>query len=539
MEKILLYIFTLCLFITACNKDHTPTFYPPALTLNAASGITRTTALLSGNIELRGDGKVSNCYFRLSASPQLENAREIAVPGTAGYTETQVSGLTAGTTYYYHLVASNGYSQIESDILHFQTLPNSSPTLTPLLLIHKGPFSAYVQCSIAEDGGIAPTMLGFKYQADTDAEPLFMPARQNQDGTFQAKLTGLNMETSYRVYAYAANPAGDTQSDTLTFLTDNAVYTTIPGTLPEIIGEQDKYRFSQLSIAGLLNGTDLRLIRDMLGQNIDGHETPGRLADLDLSDARIVSGGDSYSASRYTADDTLGYGTFAHSRYLQRIILPHSLKVIEKNAFLDCSALESITIPDSVREYTPSEGCLRLKEFRVSPLNPCFSSSEGILCDKKQEILFQYPEGKTAEKPGFPVTLTKIADQAFLRCPADTIILPETVKTLGAQVFLQAQARTIILSDNIRVLPSGTFQGCSQLQTVVLGTEASLLSDFCFEGCHLRDLYLRASYPPVCHSNTFSGTDLFSSCTLHVPPGCKTLYRQAKTWQNFEKITED
>ncbi|MFR4037366.1 MAG: hypothetical protein ACLTZT_06000 [Butyricimonas faecalis] len=52
------------------------------------------------------------------------------------------------------------------------------------------------------------------------------------------------------------------------FITDNAIYISEPGTLSEVIGERLKYELTEISISGKLNGSDFRLLRDMLGREL-------------------------------------------------------------------------------------------------------------------------------------------------------------------------------------------------------------------------------------------------------------------------------
>ena len=63
------------------------------------------------------------------------------------------------------------------------------------------------------------------------------------------------------------------------------------GTLPDQISDAEKYQITDLKVVGDINGTDLRLIRDMAGRDANGDETAGKLAILDLSGANIVAGG--------------------------------------------------------------------------------------------------------------------------------------------------------------------------------------------------------------------------------------------------------
>ena len=64
------------------------------------------------------------------------------------------------------------------------------------------------------------------------------------------------------------------------------------GTLPNKIGSTKKFQITNLKIIGEINGTDLRMIREMAGKDARGDDTDGMLSVLDLSDAKIVEGGD-------------------------------------------------------------------------------------------------------------------------------------------------------------------------------------------------------------------------------------------------------
>ena len=66
------------------------------------------------------------------------------------------------------------------------------------------------------------------------------------------------------------------------------------GTLPNKIGSNRKYQITNLKIIGEINGTDFRMIREMAGRDYRGDVTEGNLSVLDLSEAKIVEGGDYY-----------------------------------------------------------------------------------------------------------------------------------------------------------------------------------------------------------------------------------------------------
>ena len=124
------------------------------------------------------------------------------------------------------------------------------------------------------------------------------------------------------------------------------------GTLPSKIGDIKKYKITNLKIMGEINGTDLNFI-----DNMAGRYDWGRLATLDLSEAKIVEGGDYYYHGYafvdffcYTRDDVIGNYAFSGCRSLTNLTLPSSVTEIGYKAFWDCSGLTSLTLPSSVTE---------------------------------------------------------------------------------------------------------------------------------------------------------------------------------------------
>ena len=129
------------------------------------------------------------------------------------------------------------------------------------------------------------------------------------------------------------------------------------GTLPDKIGSDRKYQITNLKLIGEINGTDLRMIREMAGRDHNGDVTKGNLSVLDLSEAKIVEGGDYYYygyTRYYTSNDEIGYRAFFGCSGLRSITLPSSITEIGDGAFRGCSGLTSLTLPvgiTSIGEY--------------------------------------------------------------------------------------------------------------------------------------------------------------------------------------------
>ncbi len=139
-----------------------------------------------------------------------------------------------------------------------------------------------------------------------------------------------------------------------------------PGTLPQKISASDKYRITNLKVKGDINGTDLGFLREMAGQSINGEdETDGKLSTLDLSDAKIVGGGEPYFNYRdyetyFTEYDKIGKYAFSSCNSLKSLTLPKDITSIGEAAFWGCSSLTSITIPSSVTSISAFafNGCI-------------------------------------------------------------------------------------------------------------------------------------------------------------------------------------
>ena len=111
------------------------------------------------------------------------------------------------------------------------------------------------------------------------------------------------------------------------------------GTLPDRIGASKKYLITNLKIIGEINGTDLRMIREMAGSDYRGDKTDGNLSVLDLSEAKIIEGGDYYyyyNDYYYTSNDVIGACAFDGCSGLTSLTLPAGITSIGSYAFEDC-----------------------------------------------------------------------------------------------------------------------------------------------------------------------------------------------------------
>ena len=95
------------------------------------------------------------------------------------------------------------------------------------------------------------------------------------------------------------------------------------------------------------------MIREMAGRDYRGDVTEGNLSVLDLSEAKIVEGGDYYYYSFtdykvYTSNDEIGEYAFHDCSGLTSLTLPAGITSIGSRAFSYCHELTSLTLPDGI-----------------------------------------------------------------------------------------------------------------------------------------------------------------------------------------------
>lgn len=525
--------------LASCSSEDLPDNFEPKLITGEASGITRTEAVLTGEVELQGSTDMPELNFRYGTSDQMEQTTGTLTP-TGNKVQMQVSGLTPGTMYYYSLQGSNGRVNLTGNTMTFVTVPNDRPSVGVPAVLSQGPVSVIVEYEITDDGNEDITATGCYVtdMADGNTQKVEAETEGAEGIKMRVRIGGLRQDATYEIKAYAANNEGEGVGEPLTFVTTNAVLLAEAGEFEELMGD-GKYTYTSLSIAGPMNGDDLRCLRQMMGRDVDGTATPGQLAEVNLADAHIVEGGGVYGSSRYTENNVVGYGLFADCNSLTSVTLPSDAVKIEKDAFMNCTSIKTITVPASAASISPSSGCTSLAAINVSAANTAYSSIDGVLFDAAATEILWFPIGKQGDYT-LPASVKSIGDYAFQGCHITRFTLPDNLTQIGQAVFFDSSVEEVVMPSNLRLIPTATFQKCSRLKTVRLGAATELISDYVFDGCPLTDLYIDAQYPPVCNSNALTSTpDFLPTCTLHVPKGRKNFYKADASWKRFGIIVEE
>ncbi|HLH56046.1 MAG TPA: leucine-rich repeat domain-containing protein [Verrucomicrobiae bacterium] len=233
--------------------------------------------------------------------------------------------------------------------------------------------------------------------------------------------------------------------------------------------------------------------------------------------------------------------TFWACTGLTNITLPDGLTTIGDAAFWECTGLTEIHIPQSVTNIGQQAfgQSTSLTAITVDPLNAWYASPDGVLFDKNQRVLIQFPSGK-AGPYALPAGVTSIGDYAFWWSTALTgVTLPEGVTNIGVDAFGGCtslatvttpssltriadsafwgctQLTGVVLPNSVASLGSSAFFGCASLQSITIPSNISVVGDFAFSAC--------TGLKSVSLQNNVLGVAEFSGCTnltgITIPDG--------------------
>lgn len=297
----------------------------------------------------------------------------------------------------------------------------------------------------------------------------------------------------------------------------------------------------------------------------------------------------------------IGYVAFYFCTKLTSVNLPASLTTIGGQAFNGCT-ITSITIPTAVS--TIGNGaftyCNNLTGITVQSGNHNFSDLDGVLFNKNQSTLIQYPNGKTASSYSIPTTVTFIGDYSFRHSnKLITITIPSSVTSIGIDPFSNCTKLTAInvessnlyyssldgvlfnknqsmliqylngkskvsyrIPETVTLIGNYAFYFCSNLTSITIPSYVSSIGSNAFYASGLTSVTIPASVATIgtyafgyCTGLTsiyaYASTPVYLSstssvfynvnkttCTIYVPNGSKSLYQAAYQWEDFTNIFE-
>ena len=347
------------------------------------------------------------------------------------------------------------------------------------------------------------------------------------------------------------------------------------GTLISLLSTE-YVELEDLTLTGELNGTDFRFLRDYvwnLGLNWDG------LYKLDLTDARIVAGGERYYPSMpyYTQNDILSDYLLADCP-AEELLLPSTIKAIGQKALLNVGA-KSIVIPESVTSIgNYAFNWASLETIDIPNDETEIGRGAFVNCDRLKHVQL-------------PKKLSYIAEELFVQCEnLPSIEIPLSVDSIGEGAFMFCTSlKKLVIPKSVRYIGTNAWYGCRSLKTleyhsksipevvclfassveyppvndILIGEEVEEIEAFAFEGFtelrtliipatvkkignrifgdfnNMENLHMQSPTPPEMDSSDSDLGDV-SQCNLYVPHGAKERYVSVgKPWTDFKAIIEE
>ncbi|HZM02402.1 MAG TPA: leucine-rich repeat domain-containing protein [Candidatus Saccharimonadales bacterium] len=196
---------------------------------------------------------------------------------------------------------------------------------------------------------------------------------------------------------------------------------------------------------------------------------------------------------------SIGEAAFDNCTNLTSVNLANGIASIGANAFFRCPSLASVIIPESVTNIgdDPFGASISLKSITVDTNNLFYSSVNGVLFDKNQTTLIQYPSGLSGIYT-IPGSVNSIADNAFGSCTnLNSVIVPASVSSIGVSAFDDCISLTNVnIANGVTNIGYGAFHDCTSLTSMTIPASVTSIGDLAFVGCNgLTNVYFQGNAP--------------------------------------------
>ena len=172
--------------------------------------------------------------------------------------------------------------------------------------------------------------------------------------------------------------------------------------------------------------------------------------------------------------------------------IPNSVTSIGGEVFFDCESLTSIT---------------------VDTANPAYSSMSGVLFDKAQATLLQFP-ARLGGSYTIPNSVTNIGDFAFEFSSLTSVTIPNSVTSIGKAAFGSCLGLTsITIPDSVTSIGNSAFGSCLGLTSITIPNSVTSIGDEAFQDAGLTSVTLPGSVTSI-GSETFFGCTSLTSVTI-------------------------
>lgn len=330
----------------------------------------------------------------------------------------------------------------------------------------------------------------------------------------EVPLTGQNFKAG-KAYELKTSMTSEEENPTTIHVEIAGKLETLLGNLPQY---PTPYWIKALKVTGNINGTDIRYLREMAGRTVDEATTNGGLTYLDLTDAKIVEGGDyyiRYNNTNYYTENNIASDYMFHLCNLKTIKFPSTITKIGQQV---CSHLNNSG--DHIGTFTS----IIIPYGVLSIGHNAFAWNQNLASIE------------------IPNSVKEIGQGVFYRCDAITTLnIPNSVEKLDYYAFQACfglQHLHLPENSNFKVIEYDTFYGCKSLKSLTIPENVVTIRSRAFgqydDPSTLEELHFKSTEPP--YLATDSG--LPETCKIYVPKGSYNRYKSNDQYSNYTIIEE-
>ncbi|MDO4338011.1 MAG: leucine-rich repeat protein [Eubacteriales bacterium] len=204
---------------------------------------------------------------------------------------------------------------------------------------------------------------------------------------------------------------------------------------------------------------------------------------------------------------------------LEEILIAEGVKKIAREAFVDCSSLKHIELPDSINviDGCAFSGCTSLESIKLPKELSELGESVFDGCSSLTTLVFPaslktipslgVESGTGVTSVTIPEGIEVIGDSAFSGCESlKNIDLPDSVTSINTYAFADSGIENFVWSESVTTIPDGVFWGCKNLKEFSVPETVTEISSNAFRDCTSLE---KITIPK---SVTYIGYNVFYNC---------------------------
>ena len=208
--------------------------------------------------------------------------------------------------------------------------------------------------------------------------------------------------------------------------------------------------------------------------------------------------------------------------HISDLIIPENVTQIYITAFRE-SNLNSVSFPSSINNATG---------FYSSHIKYAYFE-EGV------DTISDFRSCKNLLSVSIPRSVSLIKSSSFSGCTSlSQLLLNDGLTTINENSFSGCTSLPqVVFPETIRQIQNNAFQNCSELKSIYL-PNVEYIGNYAFDGCaQLDTIVLKTTIPPTIEPTTFTiGQHILTK--VYVPVGSKEVYQNADYWKDFANIEE-